>query len=201
MDTRERTKCPHCGEEIIVGAKKCRHCKTWIIDYCPVCGEKIDHQTSICPYCHEHIRDYLKSVAKNEMISTLYKTYRSKPLTFVEHLMYVSFFHLPYFKLDTLAFDGDHITVIKKKGKVFEAPLSETFFKIEGKEEQDYYYLKLMSGNKMTRVLRIDPMLSEQDWNEIVYQLRKFGHVIGKSGVEKALDWIGDNKDDILGKD
>jgi hypothetical protein len=135
------------------------------------------------------------------MVSTLHKTYRTKSLTLVERLMYVSFIQLPYFKLDTLVFDGDHITVIKKKGKVFEAPLSESFFKIEGREEQDYYYLKLMSGNKMTRVLRINPMLSEQEWNEIVYQLRKFGHEILKSGIEKALDWMTDNKDNLLGKD
>ncbi len=201
MDTRERTKCPHCGQEIIVGAKKCRYCKTWLVSECPVCGESVEPNAVICPHCHEGIEEYRRSLAENRMVSTLHKTYRTKSLTLVERLMYVSFIQLPYFKLDTLVFDGDHITVIKKKGKVFEAPLSESFFKIEGREEQDYYYLKLMSGNKMTRVLRINPMLSEQEWNEIVYQLRKFGHEILKSGIEKALDWMTDNKDNLLGKD
>lgn len=201
MDTRERTKCPHCGQEIIVGAKKCRYCKTWLVSECPVCGESVEPNAVICPHCHEGIEEYRRSLAENRMVPTLHKTYRTKSLTLVERLMYVSFIQLPYFKLDTLVFDGDHITVIKKKGKVFEAPLSESFFKIEGREEQDYYYLKLMSGNKMTRVLRINPMLSEQEWNEIVYQLRKFGHEILKSGIEKALDWMTDNKDNLLGKD
>lgn len=29
-DGLEKTRCPYCGEEILVGAKKCKHCGEWL---------------------------------------------------------------------------------------------------------------------------------------------------------------------------
>jgi hypothetical protein len=32
METKETKKCPYCGKEILVVAKKCKYCKQWIIE-------------------------------------------------------------------------------------------------------------------------------------------------------------------------
>lgn len=59
--SKARTKvCPYCGEEILVVAKKCKHCGEWLDNEiekekipCPICGEQIDSDMETCPYCDE----------------------------------------------------------------------------------------------------------------------------------------------------
>lgn len=194
METKKTKVCPHCGKEILAGALKCRFCKTWLISWCPVCGEDVDENTMICPHCNEDIKEYHQSVKENKMVSTLHKTYQTHPLSFIQKMMYVVTFLLPpQVKLDKLEIDGDKITVIKKKGKVFSAPISDLYFKIE--ESKEYYYIKMMHGDQMTRILRINPMLSEEEWDEIVCHLRKFSHEIGKDGAEKLMNAVSKIQD------
>lgn len=199
MDTRERISCPHCGEEIIVGAKKCWHCKKWLVSECPVCGENIDEDTVICPHCHENVEEYRQSVKDNRMVSTLYKTYTVKPLSLFEKFGYLRFLNPPHVKLEKIAIEGDQITVEKKKGKVFTAPLSEMYFKVE-KNKKSLAYIKFMMEDRMTRFMQIDEELSEEEWAEIINHLRKFSNETTKSLVEKANDWLDKNKDDVQEK-
>jgi len=51
----EKRKCPFCGEEINVNAKKCRFCKNWIDEeiLCPFCSEKIKASATKCRFCGE----------------------------------------------------------------------------------------------------------------------------------------------------
>ena len=199
MDTRERISCPHCGEEIIVDAKKCWHCKKWLVSECPVCGENIDEDTVICPHCHENVEEYRQSVKDNRMVSTLYKTYTVKPLSLFEKFGYLRFLNPPHVKLEKITIEGDQITVEKKKGKVFTAPLSEMYFKVE-KNKKSLAYIKFMMEDRMTRFMQIDEELSEEEWAEIINHLRKFSNETTKSLVEKANDWLDKNKDDVQEK-
>lgn len=197
METRELKTCPHCGREIIAGAKKCRYCKTWLVNECPVCGEPIEQNTAVCPYCFEDINAYRESVRDNKMVSTLCKTYETKPLSLLNKLLYCTFLQPPHVKLKRLKIYRDTIYVQKKKGKDFTAPISDLYFKIEKGKTENYYYIKMMYEKQMTRILRIDPMLSEEEWNEIVNHLRKFAHEIDKNGAEKMIDLYAKIEDKI----
>ena len=55
--------CPHCGGEILVVAKKCKHCRQWLDEdapkpspamiRCPICDEDIPADSVVCPECGE----------------------------------------------------------------------------------------------------------------------------------------------------
>ena len=61
-----KTKCPFCGEEIQITAKKCKHCGEWLNYHCPICGELISETSKICPECNTPIK-------KKKYYSTLFK--------------------------------------------------------------------------------------------------------------------------------
>jgi hypothetical protein len=55
-------KCPYCGEEIAVVAKKCKHCREWLTEQlpqktkvCPCCAETIEESDTVCPHCKESL--------------------------------------------------------------------------------------------------------------------------------------------------
>lgn len=52
---RQTKKCPFCGEEININAKKCKFCKNWIDEeiLCPYCQEKIKKSAKKCRFCGE----------------------------------------------------------------------------------------------------------------------------------------------------
>ncbi len=65
---KETKKCPFCGEEILVTAKKCKHCKQFLPNdtekptesttkTCPFCGEEIMASAKKCKHCGEWL-DY-----------------------------------------------------------------------------------------------------------------------------------------------
>lgn len=52
---KQTKKCPFCGEEININAKKCKFCKNWIDEeiLCPYCQEKIKKSAKKCRFCGE----------------------------------------------------------------------------------------------------------------------------------------------------
>lgn len=54
------TTCPFCGEEIMVTAKKCKHCGKWIEKKCPQCGEWIKAEAKKCKHCGSWFNKYAK---------------------------------------------------------------------------------------------------------------------------------------------
>ena len=62
MDGNQDTKkCPYCGEEININAKKCKHCKEFLPEdispngtiKCPYCGDEINANAKKCKHCGE----------------------------------------------------------------------------------------------------------------------------------------------------
>lgn len=47
----EMKSCPYCGQEILVNAKKCKHCGKWLEKQCPQCGEWVNAEAKKCRYC------------------------------------------------------------------------------------------------------------------------------------------------------
>lgn len=63
----ETKRCPYCGEEILLVAKKCKHCGEWLdrkeMKPCPICGEEIEADATVCPYCKEPTEFQGKSIS------------------------------------------------------------------------------------------------------------------------------------------
>lgn len=57
--------CPYCGEVISDAAKKCKHCKSWIVEkepvksyrYCPFCYKPVPEYAKKCISCGEWLED------------------------------------------------------------------------------------------------------------------------------------------------
>lgn len=198
MEPRQMKTCPYCGKEILDGAKKCRYCKTWLASECPICGENVEPNTTVCPHCSENILSYKQSLKDKKMISTLHKTYTTHRLSGWDILFrfYYVLAQPSCVRLETLTIEGDMITVEKRNGHTFKAPISEMFFRTEMSNFDDYYYIKMMHQNVMTRIIRVNETLSKEEWDGIVAHLRKYAHELPQHGgkVSKILieiiEWI-----------
>lgn len=111
--------CPYCGEEILLAAKKCKHCHEWVEEsvsptpqtkVCPTCGESIPAESKICPLCNEPIKQPSPTIPQNKIKSS------SKP-----KLTYIVLAILAICVLIILA-----VTIPSKKGTVIsESPIDD----------------------------------------------------------------------------
>lgn len=58
--------CPNCGKEILVTAKKCKHCGEWLEKKCPHCGEWIKADAMKCRYCGSWLNKFAKERYERE---------------------------------------------------------------------------------------------------------------------------------------
>lgn len=60
-ENKDTKKCPFCGDEININAKKCKHCKEFLpedfsqsgMKKCPYCGDEINANAKKCKHCGE----------------------------------------------------------------------------------------------------------------------------------------------------
>lgn len=62
----EMKSCPYCGGEILVTAKKCKHCGKWLEQKCPQCGEWVNAEAKKCRYCGYWLNDWARRVHEKE---------------------------------------------------------------------------------------------------------------------------------------
>ena len=59
-NTQQTKNCPFCGKEVLVTAKKCKHCGQWLEKQCPTCGEWINAKAMKCRYCGTWLNKYAR---------------------------------------------------------------------------------------------------------------------------------------------
>lgn len=59
-NTKQTKNCPFCGKEVLVTAKKCKHCGQWLEKQCPTCGEWINAKAMKCRYCGTWLNKYAR---------------------------------------------------------------------------------------------------------------------------------------------
>ena len=81
--SEETKRCPYCGEIIKISAKKCIHCKSWLVEQqvryirCPFCHEAVPEKAEKCSYCgewliDEHTQQGKGFLLKNPVVKVLY---------------------------------------------------------------------------------------------------------------------------------
>lgn len=76
-DDNQLKKCPFCGEEINVNAKKCKFCKNWLDEeiLCPFCSEKIKKSAKKCRHCGEWL-EAKKNKSKSQIDTSSDKDFK-----------------------------------------------------------------------------------------------------------------------------
>lgn len=137
----ETKTCPYCGEEILLGAKKCKHCGEWM--------EKP-----------------VETVHSDEMDSLPDIHFKTKDLKWWQKLMQMYWFNPKSWLLDEFDVKGDSIKVKLKNGDVVTWPFSELKVRMQA-DKYDRKEVYLTCGEKKIHFREIPFMLEDEQWEAI----------------------------------
>ena len=137
----EETKnCPYCGEEILAGAKKCKHCGEWLDEH--------SEGTSL------------------ETEAVVKKTYKTHEPTFFQKLLQVYWVNPKSWRLEEFTIDNDTLTFRTQSGKEITGKLEELKIRTQtDKYGRTEVFVK--KGDEKLHFKEISWMLEDTEWEEI----------------------------------
>ena len=153
----ETKNCPYCGEEILAGAKKCKHCGEWL---------------------EEEPKPRLES---NKFDDVHFKTLEPK---WWQKLLQMYWFNPKSWLMDELTISDDDIAVKLKNGKEFSSQLTDLKVRFqEDKYERKEVYLT--NYQETIHFKEIPFMLSDDEWERLFDEIESLGNV-GETRLNKV---------------
>ena len=138
--------CPYCGEEILAGAKKCKHC-----------GEWLEARSQLVPHrCSDDV--------------SLEIRFKTQDLKWWQKLLQMYWFNPKSWLLDELVMKKDIVEVKLKNGDRFSCPYTG----LKVRFQEDKYGRKeifLSNTERTIHFKEIPYMLSDDEWEELFAKL------------------------------
>lgn len=160
MNMNETKNCPYCGEEILAGARKCKHCGEWL---------------------EEEAKPKPVSVVMNDGFDVHFKTVNPK---WWQKLLQMYWFNPKSWLLDELEITNNVITVSVKNGQTLSCPLDQLKVRLQ----EDKYGRKesyLSCGEEKIHFKEVPFMLSDNEWESLFEKLLSLDDV-GETKLNKV---------------
>lgn len=119
--------------------------------------------------------------------------FKARELTLLQKIAQAYWANPKSWLLDELMVEGGTLTIVRKNGDRFEAPLCdvEATFAVDNYDRRE---VNVCCGAKKTRFKEIPGMLSEEEWDALIAMLNP-----RKSGLGKVNDALRTMKDKLGG--
>lgn len=178
----EYRKCPFCGEQILVEAKKCKYCREWLTEQ-PQKGAS-EAETAIPQNEQTFVQPIINVVVnaetpqQNKVKDVHFKAQEPSPLEKINPRKVL---------LDEFIIKDGILTVTTKKGTSFSAPINEVEVGYSETNVGKAYTFKY-NGKKLT-FAKMPEMLSDEEWaaiEEIVESFPNYG-LSSYGAIQKAF--------------
>ena len=165
----ETKNCPYCGEEILAGAKKCKHCGEWLEDKPQSAALKPDSQVPVLP-------NFGPLYSKGIHLITREPKWWQK-------LLQMYWFNPKSWLLDELTISDDVIVVKLKNGKEFSSQLTDLKVRFQ-EDKYDRKEVYITNAQETIHFKEIPFMLSDDEWERLFDELESFENV-GETKLNK----------------